>query len=391
MSGVFTAGKLKLMARHIAKVGQNFEEHVAKIAAKGEDVCMNDLGSLMTLDGLASAGYGIETNSFIDPENEFRVQAMKLIGAPGYAPQTRMLKVMFTAICPWVSKILNVKVLPPDSMKYFSNILKITYEQRLKSTVKRNDIVDVIMEELKNSNAKKAERDARETEFEKDAAFDTKGLGTLKEAGYDEESLVVANALMLFFVGFDTTSTGFAKVVHTLALYPDCQEKVLDEIDDVIGSNEDVTYEQIQKLKYMDMFMNETYRHNMTMTAHERRCSKDYQVPDTNIVIPRGRYVKIYFKDLTRRPDYFTNPDEFDPENFLPENKHNKFGQHVFGHGPRNCIGMRYANMTIKICLVYLLKKHRVVQGPNFKPELEADPNNIGKFKGGVMVKVETR
>ena len=353
-------------------------------------MCIRDLGNLMTLDGLASAGYGIETNSFENPENDFRVNAMKLVGAPGYAPQTRMLKVMFSAIAPRLSKILNLQILPAGPLNFFATILKTTYRQRLNSSVKRNDIIDVIMEEMKNANTRAAKR-VEAHEEDSDVAFDTKGLGTLKEAGYDEESLIISNALLLFFVGFDTTAMGFAMVAHKLARYPDCQEKVIEEIDEVIGSTQEVTYEHIQKLKYMDMFMSEVFRTSPSLTAHERRCSKDYKIPDTDYTIPKGRYVKVYFKDFTTRSDFFMNPEEFDPENFAPENKHNKFGYHTFGHGPRNCIGMRYANMTMKICMVYLLKQFRVTKGPKFEDELVADPNNPGNFINGAYVKIETR
>ena len=388
MSGVFTSGKLKLMAKHIAKVGLNFEEHVSKLAEKGDDCCMKELGSLITLDGLASAGYGVETNSFKDLNNEFRVKAMTVIGAPGYTTSMRMTKMMTVAIAPKLAKLLNFEIMPSDCVAYFEKIIKDTYQQRLESGTRRNDIIDMMIDEIKNKNEKK---NVNENEYDKDAAIDTKGLGTLKEAGYDEESLLVANALLLFMVGFDTTSMGFAIVAHKLACYPELQDKVLNEIDDVIGSNDDVTYDLVQKLKYMDNFINEVYRHNDIMVAHERLCSKDYKVPDTDFIIPKGRYVKIYFAPFLKNPDYFKNPNEFDPDNFLPENKPNKFGVQIFGHGPRNCIGMRYANMTIKICLVYLLRNHKVVQGPRFKKDLEFDPQNPANFKDGVFVKVESR
>ena len=85
------------------------------------------------------------------------------------------------------------------------------------------------------------------------------------------------------------------------------------------------------------------------------------------------------------------NPDEFDPDNFLPENKPNKFGSQFFGHGPRNCIGMRYASLMVKMTLVYLLKRNRLVQGPQFQPVLESDPKNPTDFVGGVFVQIESR
>ena len=388
MSGVFTSGKLKLMAKHIAKVGANFEAHIQTVAEKGEDLCMKDLGSLMALDGLATAAYGVESNSFADRENEFRVKALTLAGDPKYASSLRMTKVMVVAIAPKLGKLLNLDILDSVCMAYFEKILRATYKHRVESGARRNDIIDMMIDEIKNDAEKKS---VGENEHEKDAQINTKGLGTVRDMGYDTESLIIANALLMFFVGFDTTSLGFAMVAHKLAGYPDLQEKVHQEIDDVIGSNEEVTYEDLQKMKYLDYFINETYRHNDAFAAHERLCTKDYKIPDTDIVIPKGRYVKIYFGPFTKRADYFVNPTEFDPDNFLPENKPNKFGIQIFGHGPRNCIGMRYANMMVKMSLVYLLRKHRLVQGPNYKNKLEPDAQNPSTFKGGVFVKVESR
>ena len=67
----------------------------------------------------------------------------------------------------------------------------------------------------------------------------------------------------------------------------------------------------------------------------------------------------------------FKNPTVFDPENFAPENTPNKFGLMMFGQGPRNCIGMRYALLAIKIALVFLLRKYRLVPSAKTTEEIE--------------------
>jgi len=389
MSGVFTTGKLKLMATHIAKVGENFEDHIEGIKAHGDsEVSMKKLASYMTLDGLATAAFGIETNSFENPTNEFRVKALKLVGNPEYSSKWRVTKVMIATAAPKLAKLLKIQVFPEDCETFFAKILQAAYKHRMESGYRRNDIIDMMIDEIKNE---KESQMAYENEHEKDAVINTKGLGTLRERGYDPEALIVANALMMFFVGFDTTSMGVTMVAHSLALYPDLQEKVLNELDDVVGSKKAVTYEDLQKLTYLDHFINEVYRCNDVFHAHERKCTKDYRIPDTEIVIPKDRYVKVYFDPFTKRSDFFMNPDEFDPENFLPENKPNKFGSQFFGHGPRNCIGMRYANLMVKMTLVYLLKRNRLVQGPQFQPVLESDPKHPTDFVGGVFVKIEDR
>lgn len=72
-----------------------------------------------------------------------------------------------------------------------------------------------------------------------------------------------------------------------------------------------------------------------------RVCLKDYQIPGTDIVIEKGGKVTIPVKGLQTDPEYYPDPDKFDPERFSEENKANR---HIslwlpFGEGPRICIG----------------------------------------------------
>ena len=114
------------------------------------------------------------------------------------------------------------------------------------------------------------------------------------------------------------------------------------------------------------------------LTSHERLCTKDYFIPDMNITIPKGRMVKVYFTPFQTKEENFKNPHQFDPDNFIPEHKPNKFAYMNFGQGPRACPGtlsiaqnklsfhtfipaQRYAQLVQKIFLVHLLKNHRPV------------------------------
>ena len=83
----------------------------------------------------------------------------------------------------------------------------------METVEKRNDIIDVLVEELKSSNKNKSQ--TYESDFEKDAAIDTLGLKDIKDIGYDEVcTLLIANALLFFFAGFETTSTGISIICH---------------------------------------------------------------------------------------------------------------------------------------------------------------------------------
>ena len=78
VSPVFTSGKLKLMIPHIDKCGDNMADMLNTAAISGEILEAKDMYGKFTLDSIATSGFGIESNSYKDPENQFRVNAMKL-------------------------------------------------------------------------------------------------------------------------------------------------------------------------------------------------------------------------------------------------------------------------------------------------------------------------
>ena len=392
MSGVFTSGKLKLMVNHILKTGKNLELYIRKIAEEGTEVDMKVVGGYMTLDSIATAGFGIETNSFDDPNNTFRVQALTLVQAPGYTSRFNILKFVFIVIFPKLAKIMHIDVLDKVSITFFSDIIRKTYRHRLESGDRRNDIIDIIVDEIKSSKNKGTSKpEVYESEFEKDAALDTSDINNDDALGFDEETLLISNALLFFFAGFETTSTGISVCCHRLALHPDIQERLYDEIVDILGDSEEVTFQHIQELKYMDQFISEAFRLNPMINAHERLCTKDYKIPGSDIVIPKGRYVQVYTPEISMSKNNFKNPKEFDPDNFAPENNPNKFGLMLFGQGPRNCIGMRYALLTIKVTLLSIVRSYRCVRGLKTTDKLVIDISNLNVFKDGVFVKFEKR
>lgn len=86
----------------------------------------------------------------------------------------------------------------------------------------------------------------------------------------------------------------------------------------------------------------ETLRKHPPFPFLPRMCNKTYKVPETDIVIEPGTVVQIPVQSIHRDPDYYRNPDKFDPERFNDEGKDQMRPFLAFGEGPRNCIGKNF-------------------------------------------------
>ena len=93
-----------------------------------------------------------------------------------------------------------------------------------------------------------------------------------------------------------------------------------------------------------------------------------------DLKVPKGIFVTIPIYSIHMDPKYWPNPDKFDPERFSPEAKQSRdpYAYMPFGHGPHNCIGMRFAQMEMKLVLARILKKYSLQAAQDIKipPEI---------------------
>lgn len=85
----------------------------------------------------------------------------------------------------------------------------------------------------------------------------------------------------------------------------------------------------------------ETLRKYPPAPVFLRKCTKSYRVPETDVIIEAGLSVLIPAYGLHRDPEYFPDPENFDPDRFSEDNK-TKIRDYTyipFGDGPRICIG----------------------------------------------------
>ncbi|XP_050836242.1 cytochrome P450 3A12-like [Serinus canaria] len=114
--------------------------------------------------------------------------------------------------------------------------------------------------------------------------------------------------------------------------------------------------EALGPMACLEMVMNESIRLHPAGGRLKRVCKKTVEL--NGVTIAEGMVVLIPAFVLHRDPQYWPEPDEFRPERFSKENKEgiDPYTFLPFGAGPRNCIGMRFAHLVVKVAVVVLLQ-----------------------------------
>lgn len=178
---------------------------------------------------------------------------------------------------------------------------------------------------------------------------------------------ILAQSMLFFAVGHETTATLLSSCGFFLALYPDLQERLYNEVHQAFADGEgEITYDRLLELKYLDAFISETLRYFTPTLTFDREASEDVEieVEGFKLLIPKGMGVVIPFHAIHHDPDNFEDPERFDPERFMPENKHKiKPCTFIpFGSGPRYCLASRFALIEAKLALSNLVNKFKFVK-----------------------------
>jgi len=186
------------------------------------------------------------------------------------------------------------------------------------------------------------------------------------------DSELYANIWIFFFAGHETTVRALVMALNMLWRYPEVQEKLYEEIHGLIGTDRKPTEADLHKMVYLEAFITEVLRYRSPLTfLRSRMATKDLQYK--NMIIPKGALCGVQIQSLHTNPLYWDEPDKFNPDRFLPQNRkpRHKFSFMPFSLGPRICIGNNFSLMEQRLFLVMLLQKYRVVDPKSHAPLAE--------------------
>ncbi|XP_071648745.1 cytochrome P450 9e2-like isoform X3 [Temnothorax longispinosus] len=339
LSPSFTASKMKFMFDLISECSHNFVNYLVDHPEVCHAVETKGAFRRYATDVIATTAFGISVNSMKDPDNEFYTRGIEITKGFSAGPLA-MAKMILSQVCPRFAKLIGLSLFPATS-EFFKKIVGETIRAREEQGIVRPDMIHLLMQ-----------------------ARDKEGAGVYKMTLDD----IVSQAFIFFFAGFETSAALMCFVAHELAVNRDIQDRLREEVQQHLAEgNGEISYESLSKMSYMDMVISETLRKYPPMILTDRLCAKRYELPPSrsgcrNAIVEPNNVLMIFIHGLHRDPEYFPNPDKFDPERFSEENKDKilPYTYLPFGHGPRKCIGNRFVLMEAKILITHLLQKFTV-------------------------------
>ncbi|XP_037785932.1 cytochrome P450 3A41-like [Penaeus monodon] len=326
LSTSFTSGRMKGMFPLIEIKAQGLVDYLYGQLKKDPVVRMKHSFGMYTMEVISSCAFGLETNSFEGDDSIFAKKAMELFTLK----PLRLVKFMFLFMFPKIATLLNIQ-LTHENMEFFTDVVVETLRQR-KAGVKRGDFLDIMLE-------------ARE---DQDQSTDKK-----KPKYPLSDDTIIASSVLFIIAGYDTTANTLGNTSFLLAKHTKEQELLREELRKLIAEHGSLTYQAIMEAKYLDGCISEALRIYPPAHVTERCCTKNYILPGTDLLIPKGQMISVPIWSLHHDQKYWPEPEKFDPTRFFPENKDRIVsGTYLpFGLGPRNCIAMRFALMEAKLAL----------------------------------------
>nr|XP_056705955.1 cytochrome P450 2J2-like [Euleptes europaea] len=173
---------------------------------------------------------------------------------------------------------------------------------------------------------------------------------------YNEENLAEA-IVDLFVAGTETTSLTLRWALLFMANHPDIQEKIHQEMEDVLGSSQSFSYQDRKSLPYTNAVIHEIQRLKYILIfGLPRICVKDVNL--LGFPIAKGTNVITDLCSVLLDPTQWEKPREFYPNHFL--DKDGNFVEREaflpFGAGSRVCLGEQLARTELFIFFISLMR-----------------------------------
>lgn len=203
-------------------------------------------------------------------------------------------------------------------------------------------------------------------ERENNKNYGTDWISLFVKAGFSIDEMT--NELNHVYGAFNAIDYTITCALYQLSCNKELRTIIRNELKEVIGTGRNPVREDMEALPHTINFMKEVYRYYPVAIAVMRKTGKTLEVDGS--VYPEGKEVIIALQAMHHHPDYWDEPDKFNPNRWqLPLKEPRAYIP--FLQGPRQCIGKHLAEFHFLITLNVIIQHWDI--------EIETPPK-IGKY-----------
>ncbi|XP_054154789.1 cytochrome P450 3A11-like [Oppia nitens] len=399
-SPTFSSGKMRSMHPIVVDCVHRLDRYLEPKALNRETIEMKKTMGCLTMDVIAACAFGTQIDTYDDQKpSEFVLMAQKVFSVS-------LRSIVYLIMLSMGSKLLKI-----TGFRFTSTSVEMFFKQAIQSIIakrqsmknnrqqqhmKHKDYLQLILDAkdktaINNDNNNKDMKSIESAEEEDmdliDGDQSDEIYGQINDKSIDMNKLIankqlvskitdtdiLASSFQFLVAGYETTGSLLALLIYRLALDDECQRKLFQEISEQFNGQYD-DYDSITRMPYLEACIAETLRLYNPLPMFGRMASQDYTIESIGLTIPKGMLVNFDIESIHHNPDYYPEPDCWNPDRFMPENRRKlvPYTYMPFGLGPRNCVGMRFALMEAKTAVVYLVNKYRFFRTPETKLHLKS-------------------
>lgn len=258
-----------------------------------------------------------------------------------------------------IRDILNLKLYDMQAFQTLNPGSDTSFKRNLEDALKRLDriVFSLIGARRRNTNA-------------------SGGLLELLAAARDERSgegmddrQMRDEIVTLMFAGHETTAMGIAWTLYLLATHPEIAERLREHLETHLHGGPAGTGD-LARLPYLKQVIQEGLRLYPPIWQYARRAERETELDE--FVLPARAWVGVATYALHRHPEFWPEPEHFDPDRFHPDREWEFFAWLPFGAGPRVCAGASMAMQEIQLIVAQIVQRFRIHVVPDHPIETEA-------------------
>lgn len=184
-------------------------------------------------------------------------------------------------------------------------------------------------------------------------ALETFMEGTYKDGTHLSDTELTGLIIATMFAGHHTSSGAGAETLLEIAKHPQYAAELLDELNEIYKDGEEISHASMRAIPKLESFINEVLRLHPPLVILMRRVMEDIEY--NGHLIKEGKTVAVSIFESHMDPEYFPDPERFDPHREEPEQM---FAYIPFGGGRHKCAGNAFAILQLKAIFSALLRRY---------------------------------